>query len=211
MTGDPNLREPVQRAINFISQAKNDDSAWRYTPRCGDNDTSVTGWQVFALKSACVSGLEVKREDFADASKWLDNMTVLDTGRVGYNKKGFGSPTITAVGIMCRMLLGWRNDSPLLQKGSKIILSDNSWCSEKEVNFYHIYQASLGMFQMGDPYWKTWHDKMTDFLLKNQVQGSCEHGSWEPSKDQRCKNRVFTTALGALSLEVYYRYLPFAR
>ena len=32
---------PAQKAINFIHTAQNYGLGWRYTPKCGNNDTSV--------------------------------------------------------------------------------------------------------------------------------------------------------------------------
>ncbi|MFH0887909.1 MAG: HEAT repeat domain-containing protein [Planctomycetota bacterium] len=210
MTGDETLKVPAQKAMSFINYAKNPGKGWRYTPNCSDNDTSVVGWQVFALKSGKVSGLDINRNDFVDASKWLDDMTNLETARVGYNKKGTGSTAITSIGIICKMLLGWRNDSPILQKGAEIVLKDDSYQGETQ-DFYHIYQTSLAMFQMGGRYWENWNSQMTNFLGNAAVKEGCEHGSWSARIEKWSKSRVYTTALGALSLEIYYRYLPFAR
>lgn len=210
MTGDSSLKDPAQRAVGFISKSKNPGKGWRYTPNCGDNDTSLVGWQVFAVKSAKVSGLNTERDDFADASQWLDDMTDMETAQVGYNKKASGSTTITSIGIICRMLLGWRSDSPLLQKGADLVIADASFMGNPQ-NFYHIYQTALAMFQMGGRHWTEWNRQMTDFLAGTAVGEGCEHGSWPATDEKWSKSRVYTTALGALSLEVYYRYLPFAR
>lgn len=211
MTRDPQLAAPAAKAIAFISKARNKDAAWRYTPNCGDNDTSVVGWQVFALKSSAASGLKISHADLAAASKWLDDMTDFSSGKVGYSKMGEGSTTITAIAVICRMLLGWRNDAPLQQKGAEIVLADKTWAQGEKSNYYHLYQASLAMFQMGGSYWEEWNNAMSAYLLSRQVKGGCEHGSWASTEDKWSKSRVYSTALAALSLEVYYRYLPFYR
>ena len=51
MTQDRELREPAQKAIDFIIKSQDPSrGGWRYRPQEG-SDTSVTGWQLMALKS----------------------------------------------------------------------------------------------------------------------------------------------------------------
>ena len=73
MTGDEQLREPAQRAVNFIVQAQHPAGGWRYRP--GEaGDTSVLGWQLMALQSARAASLEVAPESFALADHFLDTV-----------------------------------------------------------------------------------------------------------------------------------------
>ncbi|MHC4914720.1 MAG: prenyltransferase/squalene oxidase repeat-containing protein [Planctomycetota bacterium] len=87
----------------------------------------------------------------------------------------------------------------------------------RTVNFYYWYYATLCMFQMGGDHWKTWNVQMKKALLENQCKGGPldgtkkdKDGSWDPTGGGHVSygGRVFSTALGALTLEVYYRYLP---
>ena len=34
----------AQKALDFLLSAQNPDKGWRYTPKSGDSDTSVTRW-----------------------------------------------------------------------------------------------------------------------------------------------------------------------
>ena len=43
--------------------------------KIGDNDTSVTGWMVFALKSAEEAGLQIDPEAFNGSLSWFDEVT----------------------------------------------------------------------------------------------------------------------------------------
>ena len=88
MTGLSPLKEPAQKAVDFLVAAQNPGKGWRYSPRCGDNDTSVTGWAVMALKSAELSGLQFPRSAFDGALAWVAEAT--DADRVGYNRAGTG-------------------------------------------------------------------------------------------------------------------------
>ena len=56
MTGDQNLQPYAQKAIDFICSAQHPRGGWRYVPG-QPGDTTVTGWQVMALKSAHMAQL----------------------------------------------------------------------------------------------------------------------------------------------------------
>ena len=57
--------------------------------------------------------------------------------------------------------------------------------------------------------WETWNDKLKPILLRKQKNGGTNDGSWDPEGENgSIAGRGVTTAMAALSLEVYYRYLP---
>ena len=73
--------------------------------------------------------------------------------------------------------------------------------------WYYITQA---MFQGGDPYWQYWNREIRDTLIKKQRSD----GRWMPPPNSTMETRelaatpAYSTALGVLILEVYYRYPP---
>ena len=71
MTADPALGKSAQRAINFIVAAQSDNGGWRYQPREG-GDTSVVGWQVMALKSGQMAGLDIPAVTVYRTIKFLE-------------------------------------------------------------------------------------------------------------------------------------------
>ncbi len=72
MTQDPSLREPAQKALDFIVQSQHQSrGGWRYSPRIG-SDTSVTGWMMMALKSGELADLEVPQDTYQRIRSWLD-------------------------------------------------------------------------------------------------------------------------------------------
>src|SRR5262245_1274699 len=106
LTADPNLKRSAQSAINFIVQAQDPVSGgWRDRPREG-GATSVFGWQVMALKAGQMAGLSVPRITLRGAEKWLDSVQEADgKGGHGYTSRE-PTPTMTAVGLLCREYLG---------------------------------------------------------------------------------------------------------
>ncbi len=85
------LRGPLERARDFIVDAQNPRSGWRYDPRGGENDTSATGRAVCALKRLRLAGIEVPDTSFFGAQAWMDSMVEPTYGTIGYNYPG-GAP-----------------------------------------------------------------------------------------------------------------------
>ena len=76
-------------------------------------------------------------------------------------------------------------------------------------NYYYYYYGTYVMYQMGGEHWRVWNKAMRETLVGTQVKAGKHAGSWNPYSrlaDDNC--RVISTALGALCLEVYYRYAP---
>ena len=79
------------------------------------------------------------------------------------------------------------------------------------VDLYYWYYGTMAMFQMQSQgeYWKHWNEAMRDMLIRHQVKEGEMRGSWDPvGLWGDIGGRVYSTALVALDLEVYYRYLP---
>jgi|SRR5882672_9279844 len=214
MTNASTLQIPAQKAVDFLIAAQNLGKGWRYTARCGDNDTSVTGWAAMALKSADLSGLEFPRSSYDGTRAWFDEVTEGTYSRVGYTRKAGpkDSLSMTAIGVMCRIFMDKNKADPRLSSGCDLLLRDKPKWESKEIDFYYWYYGSLALFQFDGPggaKWRAWNEDMKSVLVKNQntAASGCRNGSWEPAdRWSRQGGRVYATALNALTLEVYYRY-----
>jgi hypothetical protein len=227
MTRDPQLRAPAQRAMGCVARWQNPYSGWRYAPRDGDADPSVTGWMLMAVKSAKISGLRTDAGAFQGGVKLLDSATVqrgANAGKTRYKFNG-GSrgrwQSMTSVSLFCRLLMGYRRDQKLLVRQADLLAAEPpDWRTmaggDQGHSMYYWYYGTLAMFQMGGKHWAGWNRKMKSALLPNQrrggpMDGSTKDvdGSWDPVSYWGLRGgRVYTTAVNALSLEVYYRYLP---
>ncbi|HUS37851.1 MAG TPA: prenyltransferase/squalene oxidase repeat-containing protein, partial [Pirellulales bacterium] len=141
MSGDELLRDPAQRAIDFLVEAQYLSGGWRYRTaqeNPGDTpDTSVLGWQVTALHSAKGAYLDVPESAMQLAAFYLDKAQAThavreQTDQIVYGRDGGlyayqpGQPfkrTMTAEGLLCRMFMGWRLDHPGIQEGIGFIVN----------------------------------------------------------------------------------------
>jgi hypothetical protein len=207
MTGDESLEEVAQQALDFIDYAQNKrDGGWRYTP--GEpGDTTVTGWQLMALKSGEMAGLRVRSPTVGLASSFLNRVSCEDGARYGY-MDSTPRNTTTAIGLLCRMYTGWRRSEPGLRIGVEYL---SEW-GPSDDNMYFNYYAAQVLRHWGGPEWEKWNPKMRDYLIATQSDRGHESGSWHFSGGHGdTGGRLYNTAMAVMILEVYYRYMPLYR
>lgn len=208
MTGDRRLAVPVQRGVNFSLKAQNSrDGGWRYQP--GDEgDMSQFGWQVLALHSAEVGGIDVPQSSKDNMVRFLDACCISPNKGVAAYRPGQGpNTTMTAEALVCRNLLGQRLSRLTVQEAHQRI--GRSLPTPERVNMYYWYYGTLAMFVSGGDAWEQWNQQMKHTLLTLQTTSGVNAGSWEPNGLWAgYGGRAYSTAMGALTLEVYYRYLP---
>jgi hypothetical protein len=206
MTKDKSLVKPAQMAIYETAYAQDPvGGGWRYQPQ-QRGDTSALGWQLMALKSAHMAYLNVPSQTYIGASKFLDSVQADSGSRYGYLDPGTGSAT-SAVGLLCRMYLGWDQDSPALERGVAWLKKQGP--SESDM-YYNYYATQIMRHYGGDP-WKVWNEAMRDYLVRTQSQIGHEKGSWYFAGGGHAGSaggRVYATSMATMILEVYYRYLP---
>ncbi|MBN1588623.1 MAG: terpene cyclase/mutase family protein, partial [Pirellulales bacterium] len=212
MTHDKMLFEPAQKAINFIVYAQDPfGGGWRYVPQ-QPGDTSILGWQIMALKSGHLAYLVVPPATVKKASGFLDSVQSPDGANYGYDKPGEGPSTeaTTAIGVLCRMLMGRKKSDPDLELGV-------AWLSRRGPNsslYYDYYATQVLRHWEGEP-WTKWNAVMRDELVNLQAKRGHELGSWfimeegnHLARHNQIGGRLYCTALAAMILEVYYRHMP---
>jgi len=238
MSNDFKLKRSAKEATKLCLRAQNDGRGWRYGIKPGDNDTSVTGWMVLALKTAKQCRLGVPKQEFQNAFggalKWFEYATA-SNGKTGYNvpgdegsrlAKGHQDPypfskdlsCMSAVGVLCRLFAGQSRKDASIRSGVDILNQQPPmWREQKgrslsSINIYYWYYATYAMFQFGGKPWQVWNQKMQRALVDTQraeyKDDSPEvDGSWDPIGEWGISGgRVYSTALGAMTLEVYYRF-----
>ena len=224
MGHNADTKAAAQRAIDYATESHqqgeaSDKLGWRYHPKEA-GDLSVTGWFVMAMKSAKIAGLHVNPAAFEGAIKFLASVEYKDGGGdAAYGASHFGYKPgdehagsgyrLTAIGTLVRQYCGHAKEetqgsvSWFLSKGGV----PNWGMNGEAVDLYYWYYGSMACFQQGGDSWKQWNVGMVKTLVDNQCKAGDENGSWPivgAYSDEW--GRVGQTALGALCLEVYYRY-----
>jgi hypothetical protein len=208
LSQDEKLRDPAQRAIDFIVSAQHAGTGgWRYRP--GEpGDMSVVGWQVMALKSSEMAGLNVPPAALDAAGRWLDSAAGRGDalGTFGYQGPG-GSPAMTAEGLLCRQFLGSRRSDPQLKAGAEYLLKHLPQPGSE--TSYYWYYATQVMYHMQGNYWTAWNERLRGLLVESQIKEGPASGAWDPRDAwEQQGGRLYATSLRLLILEVYYRHLP---
>jgi len=130
MGKNPEVKKAAQEAVEYLQEAQHQYMAWTYYADKNEharNDTSVTGWQVMALKSAKLAGLKVDTQAFDGAMNWLNVGQDLpkgvneapsdyEGGMMAYGGTKLAlegkSQSMTAAAAMMRLFLGQKTDHP---------------------------------------------------------------------------------------------------
>jgi hypothetical protein len=215
------IKEPAQRALDFIVAAQAENGGW--ASAAGKKpDTMTTAWQVMALKSGHMGGLNVPAPVFRGVTRFLDSVASADRSRYGLTgppaprpKDNPPEPT-SAAGLLCRQYLGWGPRNPALVAGMAELKKAGPSKQLKDMNY--LYFATQVMHHAGGDDWYAWEQKRKDMLLGTQDRGSDprhphQKGSWSPEGDPGCAEhgRLACTSLALLNLEIYYAHLPVYR
>jgi hypothetical protein len=204
LTGDPDLKRVCQEAVRFIASAQSYQGGWGYLPR-QPGDLTISGWQMMALKSASAAGLEVQPATILRAKNFLASQRAKDGVNYFYREEDDKSINCTAIGILLRIFLGDSWTDRAIIEGLTRISKHNDHGSD----IYFRYYATLTLFHVGGPMWEGWNQSCRDYLIATQSQQGHEAGSWYfENHFGKEGGRLYTTAMAAMTLEVYYRYSP---
>jgi hypothetical protein len=221
---DSSLEPIIEDAIQLIIRAQNTEhkpeilggpvnadsphyGGWRYGPDSTDSDISIAGWQILALKAGLMAGFSIpewslqKAADFLRACYSQDDQAF--SYKVGSRETGCVRAGIGALGLQ---LCGYADD-PLIPPTLRY-MQDNPPVWEYEdpgagFPFYYWYYATRAMLTAGGDDWQIWKRWMCRLLVEHQN----EDGSWEGALEE-ANMTIYTTAIGALMLELCCGHLP---
>ncbi|MBA3708349.1 MAG: terpene cyclase/mutase family protein [Planctomycetes bacterium] len=226
MTGDPALKAPAQHATDSILARQNRDLAnagakdagygngfgWDYFGPTARNDSSVTGWNVMALKSCLAAQLSIgtgmegakvwleqtwkatnpewaKLDPYTGQSRFpytIDSVTraIQIAAAPAPGARALDSWDLTCVGAVCAVFLGHHAGDTMLETFANDIM-DHEFPKAYPCNTYKLYYNTLSMFQIGGERWKKWNATARDLLVQSQRKGNgCFDGSWDFNEKQ---------------------------
>lgn len=208
MTGDRQLEAPLRKALEYTLSAQHTtDGGWRYKP-LERGDMSQFGWQLMAIKSAELAGIPIPEAHRQRMIRFLRNASSGPHGGLASYRPGERvSRVMTAEALVCRLFLGSLQDDPACREAVAFVAQELP--GEGAKNLYYWYYATLGLYQMQGEPWQQWNHALQQTLVAAQRRDGRSAGSWDPDTVWGgYGGRVYSTAMSALCLEVYYRFLP---
>ncbi|WP_146533881.1 prenyltransferase/squalene oxidase repeat-containing protein [Rubripirellula reticaptiva] len=200
---ESDLYDLVQKGAQFTCIAQHHSGSWGYRPK-RPGDTTVTGWQVLSLIAARRSHVDLQTHTLRSAKQFLLSTCGEVPYWFGYQAPP-GEKTTTAIGLTMMLYLGEDLSHTPFQKAMDAMADRGPMLS----NIYHDYYATLALHHARHGDWDKWNTKLRDHLVATQEKDGHEKGSWHfKERWGDVGGRLYTTAMCALTLEVYYRYLP---
>jgi hypothetical protein len=219
MTKDERLVPIIQQAIGYIIKGQRPDGGWTYgydLVKPGGSDTSVSGWQIQALKAAHLTGIpgmdKLVHPILDLAMKNMDRVYNPIDGSFGYRKAGDHNYTLTGVGVLAKLFWLGRPDRTV-REGLKNIQSKDLSYNGPDCDLYAWYYDSQACYQAQGSAWDWWKSRFQDQLTPTQSAD----GSWPPTGGKEPggygqtvegDGPIYRTTFCCLMLEVFYRYLP---
>jgi len=215
MTKDERLAPIVKQAVGIIMAGQATDGGWMYGySKELPSDTSVSGWQIQALKAAHLTGLPIDGIPAAldSAMKDLERVFNPANGTFGYRTAG-NSQTLTGVGVLCKIQWQGKTDHMAAEGLKAIFAQPPVRYHAPTASLYAWYYNTQACFMAGGSSWEKWNKMFQDELVGVQDPD----GSWPVNEGKEAgglnaadtiDGQVYRTTLCALMLEVYYRFLP---
>jgi hypothetical protein len=206
MTRVPTLKEAMTINLQRIIDGQQKGGGWDYEYKDeGRTDTSVMGWAVQALKAGYIAGAKNPglKEALNKSVPGFKAMQKETTGKFGYSSPGSGDIGMTGVGVLCMQLLGSAKDPSTLKGLNAMKDTTAAYSGVSKHPLYAYYYITQAKFHEGGDTWTKWNPKIATMLVKSQNKD----GSWLPKEIEK-RGKVYCTTLAALTLQVYYRFLP---
>ncbi len=185
-----------------IKKDQHQAGGWRYTPNSRDSDTSCSGWNLMALRSARLNGARFSPTAIARAVEYMHKHHSAKQGSFGYQDGEHYAVTLSGAGILCLELCGKHNDPDSLSAARYLMSVYKTEMERQDYAYYGMYYASQGLFQIGGPSWT----EFSDWMYRTWIPKQRADGSWRGRGGE--DSPVYSTAMMILAMTVPYRQLP---
>ncbi len=196
----PKLERLVKLIISTQSESGQHAGGWRYQPRPGDADISVTVMQVVALRSAKNAGFDVPQKTIDDAIAYVKRCQDPATGgfsyQAGQHDPGYAR---TAAAVYSLQVCG-QYDDPMVKSGSDYLFKSARYGQQWWT--YGSNYAGPAQYMIGGDTWKRWYESQKEQLLKT-VKHRGDEAWWEGEVGS-----VYCTAAYATILAMPWHYIP---
>ena len=221
LTKVPSIKPAMEKALQILVDGQQTSGGYDYNYKKGARwDLSVACWNYQAMKAGYVAGADVSglEQAMEKGLNFMRNVAFSKTNnRFGYSSPGSGSDHLQGAGTLCLQLLGEakcyeaKMGAKFIREKCKVVWNDPKRKIEAgHTNpLYGWYYQTQAMFHEGKGSWKDWNSMFAPEMIKFQHR----EGYWEcpnqvPGKFVCNYDKWYSTTLAALSLQVYYRYLP---
>ena len=215
MTRIMELKSAMERGLQVLLDGQQSRGGFDYRFRKRHRrDTSLGSWCCQAMKAAAIAGADNVGLSAAMELAANDMKSVhLEDGGFGYLvPQGTATIGITAAAVLSLQLLGHGGDSEV-QKGLDFLGgADCAWKNPPAWPMSTWYYVTQAKFHQGGAAWTAWNKQFVLPFIGNQNAD----GSWtSPAMNLKMRisaredvHPVYATTFAALTLQVYYRYLP---
>ena len=229
MTHRQDVREKLQKAVDFIVTSQNEEGGWRYVPFAPESDMSIVVCQVLALRAARNIGIRVPKSTVDKAAQYVVDSAIKENQVRGRFRRNFygeeigafhyqkgeqsrSSFALTAAGVTALYGVGIYSDEAI-ERGLEYLrknLDQNNYDYGRRARghyffWYGHYYAVQAMYTAGNAgdmdYWRPYFETVRAELLGMQDS----RGSWPNGVGP---GEAFSTAMAVLILEIPYRFLP---
>ncbi len=217
---DDRVVELLRKAVSHIVAGQGPDGGWMYRFDKSPGDTSVTGWQIQALKAAQLTGLNLPGVTPA-LDRGIASLTRVRGPKGGYGYRGPEDRySLTGIGVLCE--LSWKGErNPALRRGIEFI--NDTVQKEQPIKYTHDkadlyawYYHTNAMLMFGGAEATAW-----DRRFSAEITGAqSPDGSWPKmnapghgnlQNSETLTAYIYRTTLCTLMLEAYYRLTPSLR
>lgn len=222
MTRITSLKPVMEKGVQVLIDGQQAGGGYDYGfAKKSRRDTSLGGWCCQAMKAAYIAGAENPGLHEAMEKAIGDMKGAQQPEGFFVYADGRGRITnMTAVACLSMQLLGHGEDKETKDGVHYLSEANCSWERPDECPLYAWYYISQVKFHVGGATWSTWNNKFAPQYIRHQNQD----GSWDSPgllgfkegtdgvtreyMGSDYNNKVYATTLAALTLQVYYRFLP---